>query len=146
MGRFPSQRGALEENMRSGFEQSYKLVGSTYQGKDGQAHLMYPAIEYAADTKYANEHLAKGKWFLPSIYEMFKIYAPIEQGYTDAANRSFDAIGGSKITFGVAWSSSRRYAGNAWRFDSDGYVADSNFNYSFASRGFALLDMNEVNL
>ena len=149
MIKFPGQRGVFGDQFRDSRKATYTLAGIQIQKHDGSKQGMYPVFDYVAGISYDNPEFAAGKWFLPSMFEMMKIFADVEKEggvYVDAPNRSLKAIGGTQITFeGSSWSSSRSYDNSSWYVDSHGYSVSDSFYSSLWARGFSALNMNEVN-
>lgn len=151
MARFPSHRGALAERFRSGKDNTYKLAGKTYIASDSSLKPLYPAAEYCAAVGYDSEGLEVGNWYLPSIYEIFKIWSKLTYGLagvsrqnSDAVNRSLYAIGGSAISLGgIAWSSCRYQPNYAWQYSFAGCASISGNSIINLAVPCMLLDLSE---
>ena len=147
MVKFPSLRGIFSEEFRDGLKNTYLLAAEQHMESDGQLHYTYPAAKYCADTEYANEHLAKGKWFLPTMYNLMKIFSKIKMDYSDIVNHALVAIGGTKLYMSAAWSCCRSSVNASWIFF--GFCGSSS-SYGFYVSGYAvpcvLLDVSECEL
>jgi len=150
MVRFPSMRGALAEEFRSGKDNTYTLVGKTYLASDSTLKQLYPAAEYCAAIGFNAEGLEVGKWYLPSMWEICKVWSKLTYGLSgvtraaaDAVNRSLNAIGGTVISCAsVAWSSCRFNAGNAWYYGSGGWTDFSYFCGAYCAVPCVLLELS----
>ena len=141
---FPAMRGALGEEFRDGHHNTYALAPQTYPSLDGTVKPMFPAAFYCSEVSYDNPHLAKGRWYLPSLYEQLYIYKDNKTDYSDIVNQSLVAIGGTKLHFASAWSSTRYGARIAWFFNGyAGFSSNDNFYISFWSVPCVLLDLSE---
>ena len=145
---FPSQRGTFEEQYRDGHKNTYLLAGQTYPSRDGGVGIMYPAADFCAEVGYDHPKLARGQWYLPTMYELAKLYADIPLDYSDPVNKSLAAIGASTLlAFRNVWSSCRRLDGVSWIFDGSGGC--SSYGYFYGSCEVvpcALLNANEVSI
>lgn len=150
MVRFPSHRGVLAESFRSGKDNTYKLAGKTYIASDSSLKPLYPAAEYCAAVGYDSEGLEVGNWYLPSIYEIFKIWSKLTYGLagvsrqnSDAVNRSLNAIGGSAISLGGdAWSSCGYSCYGGWRFRYVGCACSYGYSGMVLALPCVLLDLS----
>lgn len=151
MVNFPSHRGALEEEFRNGKANTYALVGKTYNATDNTEKPLYPAAEYAAAVEYDSDGLRSGDWYLPSIYEIIKIWSQLTYGTSgvaraegDAINRSLNAIGGSAISAASgAWSSCRCFTNGAWLYSSYGSTSYYSFCGASCAVPCVLLNLSE---
>ena len=83
---YPSNRASMAEEFRDGKKNTYSLAGRKYTAYDGTEKFIYPAAEYCAEVEYDADGLRKGDWFLPSKYQMGRIW--IQSMYM-GTNRKF---------------------------------------------------------
>lgn len=150
---FPAQRGILAPEFRNGHKNTYTLYSDKYLAYDGTEKTMYPAFEYCAETEYQSDGLGKGDWYLPSMYEVIKVWRTLTYGTgpsrenSDPINRSLHAIGGDALSCAsFFWSSCRYDVGYAWSFGSSGFSGGSNFFVRYYAAPFVLLKMSECEL
>lgn len=124
-------------DLGDGFELSYALAGKTYRNTSNERVAMYPAVEYAIAKGYNNvKGLEKGKWFLPSLAQLYDIISPVtypvpnaSRTLADDLNRTLVAIGGNAVSNGsYAWSASRYNTSGAWSF-SGNYGNANGYNF-----------------
>ena len=153
MIKFPSHRGILALKYHSGKENTYTLCNDAYLSFDGSNKFCYPAFKYCSDIEYNSDGLRKGDWYLPSIYEITKIWQTLTYGTgitiekSDPINRALNAIGGDLISVASNFWSACRYSSNlAWNFLSYGCSNYYNFYNQYYAVPFALLELNECEI
>lgn len=135
----PYPRGILDG--KSGLANTLALAGVTYTAANGSTQYKYPAAHFCNQIAYNNAEMAQGKWYLPSISELSRLYEQLTYGLSgltiaqsDVINRSLNAIGGTLQ--GVAsgrWSCSRNSSYGAWVCGSTGSVYYNGFCAALAS-------------
>lgn len=148
---YPSNRASMAEMYRDGKDFTYRLVGKKYLASDNTQKELYPAAEYCAAVEYDADGLRSGDWFLPSKYQMGRIWSILTYGLSgvaradaDPINRSLNAIGGSAISCASgAWSSAMFLSGGAWYCGNDGDFDGNSFCASYMCVPCVLLNLSE---
>ena len=135
----PCPRGIMDG--KSGLANTLALANITYTAADGTTQYKYPATRYCNQISYNNADMAQGKWYLPSISELSRLFEQLTYGLigftiaqSDVINRSLNATGGSlQGVSSLRWSSSRNSSGSAWFSGSTGGVG---YGYGYFYYGF----------
>ena len=144
----PYPRGILDG--KSGLVNTLALANVTYTAANGSTQYKYPAARYCNQISYNNADMAQGKWYLPSISELSRLFEQLTYGLSgltiaqsDVINRSLNAIGGSlQGVSSVRWSSSRYSSFNAWNSYNTGLVSYYNFFYALIAAPVLALKFN----
>lgn len=131
---------------RSGYWNMQALANTTYKDINGVVRYLYPAIRYAMDCNYDCDGLRSGSWFIPSLYEGFKVdnditygLAGVTRANADIVNRCLNAIGGSAVSCtSLHWFASRYFTGSAWLYSGYGCSDAYLFGSAFLVRRFTL--------
>lgn len=145
----PYPRGILDGS--TGQQNTLALAAVTYTAKDGTSQYKYPAARYCNQIAYNNSDLAQGKWYLPSISEVARLFEQETYGLSgvtianaDAINKSLNEIGGTLHSVSSnRWSCSRSSSSYAWLCYGAGYVVSYGiFSYAFLAVPVLALKFN----